>query len=37
MKFWNTDNKIFIKAIDNKVIGFIKTGKKNLFYRGFGG
>ena len=36
-KFWNTDNKIFIRAEGNRVIGFIKSGKRNLFYRNFGG
>ena len=33
MKFFNTDNKIFIKADGNKAIGFLKIGKRNLFIR----
>ena len=37
MKFFNTDNKIFFRVVGNQVIGFIKMGKRNLFYRGVGG
>lgn len=36
-KFWHTDNKIIFRVINNFVIGFLKMGKRNLFYRGFGG
>ena len=37
-KFYCTnDNKIFIRAQGNKCIGFLKTGKRNLFQRCGGG
>ena len=32
-RFIGSDNKIFMRASGNTVIGFIKTGKKNLFHR----
>lgn len=32
-KFWSSDNKIFLRADGNQVIGFLKMGKRNLFYR----
>ena len=35
MKFIGTDHRIYIKAKDNKVLGFIRVGQKNLFYRDF--
>jgi len=34
---FSSDNKMFIRASGNKVIGFIKTGTRKLFYRGMGG
>ena len=36
-KFFTSDNKIFIRAACNQVVGFIKVGKRNLFYRCAGG
>lgn len=35
LKFNGTDHRIYIKVKDNKALGFIKVGEKNLFYRDF--
>ena len=33
----STDNILYIRSEDNKVVGFLKTGFKHLFQRGLGG
>lgn len=35
IKFTGTDHRIYIKVKDNKALGFVKVGEKNLFYRDF--
>lgn len=36
-KVYSSDVKVFIKVEDNLVLGFLKTGKKNLFHRDYVG
>ena len=36
-RLFTSDNKIFMRSHENKVIGFIKTGKRNLFVHTAGG
>lgn len=36
-KFFCSDNRLYVRAVGNKVIGFLKVGRRNLFYRGAGG
>ena len=31
MKLFNSDNRLYIKVDGNRVIGFLKVGKRNLF------
>lgn len=35
IRFLGTDHRIYIKVKDNKALGFLKVGEKNLFYRDF--
>jgi len=32
-KLFTSDNKLYISAFENKVIGIVKVGKRNLFIR----
>jgi len=32
-KFFNSDNRLYIKAAGNKVYGILRVGKRNLFIR----
>ena len=33
--FLNSNQRIYIKVKENRVLGFIKVGERNLFYRDF--
>lgn len=35
IKFFNTDQRIYIKVSGNKALGFVKVGEKKLFYHDF--
>lgn len=35
LKFMADDHRIYIKVSNDKVLGFVRTGEKNLFYRDF--
>lgn len=35
VRFVGADHRIYIKVKDNKALGFLKVGEKNLFYRDF--
>ena len=37
MKLFNSDNKLYMLAQGKQVVGFLKTGKRNLFIRGDNG
>ena len=32
-KFVGSDNRMYLKVEDNKVLGMLKVGERNLFYR----
>lgn len=32
IKFYNSDQRIYIKVAGNKALGFVKVGEKKLFY-----
>lgn len=32
IKFYGTDQRIYIKVAENKALGFVKVGEKKLFY-----
>ena len=32
-KFVGSDNRLYLKVEDNKVLGMLKVGERNLFYR----
>jgi alpha-tubulin N-acetyltransferase 1 len=34
-KFVGTDNRIYLKVDGNKVLGLLKVGERNLFYRDY--
>ena len=36
-RLFTSDNKVFLRTYANKVIGFIKTGRRNLFCHTAGG
>lgn len=36
-RVFNSDVRVFLKVEDNRVLGFLKTGKKNLFHRDYVG
>ena len=35
IKFYNSDQRIYIKVSGNKALGFVKVGEKKLFYHDF--
>ena len=37
MKLFNSDNRLYMRAHGKQVVGFLKVGKRNLFYRGYNG
>ena len=37
MKFFNSDNRLYMLAQGKQAVGFLKVGKRNLFIRGDNG